>query len=866
MAGCARCGAPVESRDRKKVRARYCGTCRRERQREGQLARWAATRRDKPGERPRRCALPGCAELVPSRRRYCSTAHYHQDRRGQEGVRRGAAVFCNDCGKEIGYLRPSRIRRSRRHRCPDCLADWRRSQPPQPKVPSYGIICGHVVSKPGVLRCQRCERTRKHRGPYQTEAARRVLAVQKTFPASGRKITMREWAHQAEVSVQTLYNVLERLERVGRFGRTKLPAEPASHPGIGTPAGFRWHRTRRETPCLPCRKAERERARRRYHERKAGIAPPPRSSAARCGTISGAVRHRRRREPLCDDCRAVEREYESFRRRRAGMAPRRPAAHGTTSGYNAHRRGYRRRFNTDPLTSLSHKPSRWTGPSGRGPTIKSLVPREKEWLVAFNFLPCDHDQDFLLPPSLREWLPEDHLAWFVADAVASIDLSGFYASYREDGWGRAAFDPQMMVALLLYAYAVGERSSRGIERRCREDVAFRVITGNQLPDHATIARFRARHEGALAEIFTQVLALCAEAGLVSVGLVALDGTKVKANASKSANRSYAAISAEVERMLAEAAAADAEEDELLGDRRGDELPAELASRSSRLARLRAAKARLEADAAEQRAAYEARLAARAALEAERGRPLRGRKPKAPPEAVAPSARANTSDPDSALVHAAEGFVQGYNGQLVATSTQIVIAAELSTDSPDGRLLAPMAEAAERELAAAGVEEKPTVLLADAGYWNVPQIERVEASGTEVLVATDSGSPQRRKERDGRPRKLRDKRMEGAYLAMHRKLATQRGRELLPIEEADRRARLRPDQGRPARRPLHATRLLGLPLGMEADDGDAQPAEALEERTGDGLRHRVRPGTRLYSSHTRRRPTPLLRCMGWSGRR
>jgi transposase len=397
--------------------------------------------------------------------------------------------------------------------------------------------------------------------------------------------------------------------------------------------------------------------------------------------------------------------------------------------------------------------------------------------VGFNFLPCDREQEFLLPPSLREWLPEDHLAWFVTDAVAAIDLSGFYASYREDGWGRAAFDPELMVALLLYAYAVGERSSRGIERRCREDIAFRVIAANQLPDHATIARFRARHERALAEIFTQVLVLCAEAGLVSVGLIALDGTKLKANASKSANRSYAALSAEVEELLREAAAADAEEDELLGDRRGDELPAELASRSSRLARLRAAKAKLEAAAAEQRAAHEARLAERARLEADRGRPLRGRKPKPPPEAVAGSARANTSDPDSALVHARDGFVQGYNGQIVATASQIVIAAELSTDSPDGRLLAPMAEAAERELAAAGVEERPGVLLADAGYWNVPHVERVEATGTEVLVATESGSVQRRKEREGRPRRLRDKRLEGRYLTMRRKLATQRGREL-----------------------------------------------------------------------------------------
>jgi transposase len=142
--------------------------------------------------------------------------------------------------------------------------------------------------------------------------------------------------------------------------------------------------------------------------------------------------------------------------------------------------------------------------------------------VAQNFLPCDRDQELLLPPSLREWLPEDHLAWFVLEAVGELDLDAFYAAYRSDGWGAAAHDPQMMVALLLYAYSIGVRSARGIERRCAEDVAFRVITANQVPDHATIARFRARHEQALSELFSGVLSLCARAGLVKVGIVAVD--------------------------------------------------------------------------------------------------------------------------------------------------------------------------------------------------------------------------------------------------------------------------------------------------------------------------------------------------------
>src|ERR687898_817459 len=135
-----------------------------------------------------------------------------------------------------------------------------------------------------------------------------------------------------------------------------------------------------------------------------------------------------------------------------------------------------------------------------------------------NFLACDREQEQLMPPSLREWLPESHLAWFVLDAVAELELERFYASYLRDGWGRAAHDPAMMLALLLYAYAIGERSSRRIERRCEEDVAFRVICANQAPDHTTIARFRQRHEAALAELFGGVLGLCAKAGIIDVGL------------------------------------------------------------------------------------------------------------------------------------------------------------------------------------------------------------------------------------------------------------------------------------------------------------------------------------------------------------
>ncbi|MBW3591779.1 MAG: transposase, partial [Actinobacteria bacterium] len=193
--------------------------------------------------------------------------------------------------------------------------------------------------------------------------------------------------------------------------------------------------------------------------------------------------------------------------------------------------------------------------------------------MAYNLIACDRDQHFLLPPSINDWLEQDHLARFIVDVVDEMDLSAFYARRREDGWGRAAFDPKVMICLLLYCYSGGERSSRRIERRCKEDVACRFITANHTPDHSTIARFRQSHEQELNGLFTEALRLCAKAGLVMVGLVALDGTKVEANASSWVNRTEDQIDKEVAKILSEAAQADAQEDRALGkDRRGDELP------------------------------------------------------------------------------------------------------------------------------------------------------------------------------------------------------------------------------------------------------------------------------------------------------
>jgi transposase len=367
-----------------------------------------------------------------------------------------------------------------------------------------------------------------------------------------------------------------------------------------------------------------------------------------------------------------------------------------------------------------------------------------------------------MPPDVREWLPEGHFAWFVLDTVAALDLGAFYAAYRDDGRSRPAYEPSMMVALVLYAYARGVRSARAIERACEEDVAYRVIAAQQKPDHATIARFIERHELALGQLFGGVLGLCAQAGLVRSGLVAIDGTKLAANASREKTVDYERIAREI---LEEAKAVDAAEDELYGDKRGDELPPELATGQGRAKWLAEAKRRLdERRASEARpipgprpkrlteakrrleeelwtecranAAYEAARASGVGRNGRRLGPQHQPKPYTPP--ATPQGSINTTDLDSRLVKGARGWFQGYNAQAVANEQQIVIAAEVTVAAPDFGQLEPMLDAAHRELEAAGVQDRPETVLADAGYWHQPQMERIVAAGTQVLIPPDSG--------------------------------------------------------------------------------------------------------------------------------
>src|SRR5918994_106017 len=210
--------------------------------------------------------------------------------------------------------------------------------------------------------------------------------------------------------------------------------------------------------------------------------------------------------------------------------------------------------------------------------------------MAQNFIEGGREQGFLLPPDVREWLPADHLAWFVIDAVAAMDLSAFYAAYRADGHGRAAYEPSLMVALILYAFATRVRSSRAIERHCRQDVAYRVITGNLVPDHATIARFIERHQRALADLFTEVLKLCAKAGLVKPGVVSIDGTRIAGNCGPEVNCCFEQIAGEI---IAKARATDEAEDEEFGQARGDELPEPLRTAEGRRAFLRRAREQMQ---------------------------------------------------------------------------------------------------------------------------------------------------------------------------------------------------------------------------------------------------------------------------------
>jgi transposase len=346
------------------------------------------------------------------------------------------------------------------------------------------------------------------------------------------------------------------------------------------------------------------------------------------------------------------------------------------------------------------------------------------------------DQAYLFPPSPHDWLPQDDLVYFLLDTVATLDLTPIFAHYERELRGQPPFHPRMMVALLLYCYATGTRSSRKIMRRCRVDVACRVIVGEDVPDFRTISDFRKIHLARLETLFVEVLKLCSLAGLAQVGTIARDGTKVKANASRHKAMSYdrmkseeARLKEEIAQLLVEAQVADEAEDLQHGpDRHGDELPDELARRQSRLAKIQAAKKLLE-----ERARIEA-------IEEAARRQAEGKSPPTTPPAEAvpdPKDQINFTDPESRIRKASnQGWDQCGNAQAVTNEPQIILAADVTDQANDVRQAVPMVDQARANLDAAGVNEAIKAALGDAGYYSETNAKDLEQRGIEAYLATE----------------------------------------------------------------------------------------------------------------------------------
>ena len=358
------------------------------------------------------------------------------------------------------------------------------------------------------------------------------------------------------------------------------------------------------------------------------------------------------------------------------------------------------------------------------------------------FRPYDPDQLFLLPPDMKDWLPQGDLVYFLMDVVDKLDLHPIYASYDGSKGGQPPYDPRMMTSLLIYAYCKGVASSRKIERATHEMIPFRVLTADQQPDHDTIADFRKRHLQALAGLFVQVLQLCQKAGLVKLGHVALDGTKVKANASKHKAMSYARMEksaaelrAEVERMLQQAEAVDVEEDALYGKgKRGDELPDELQRKQSRLKKIKEAMAALEAEAKAKADVKREELQQKEKTRTQEGKKPRGPKPKEPDDKPKPKAQRNFTDSDSRIMKdgASKSFEQAYNCQAaVDEKAQVIVAASVTQETNDKQQVKPLIESIKENTGG----KKPKKASADNGYFSENNIAYLQEEEIDEYIAT-----------------------------------------------------------------------------------------------------------------------------------
>jgi transposase len=356
------------------------------------------------------------------------------------------------------------------------------------------------------------------------------------------------------------------------------------------------------------------------------------------------------------------------------------------------------------------------------------------------FRPYNPDQLLLLPPDMTRWLPEGHLVYFIRDVVGQMDLSAIYASYDGSKGGYPGYHPEMMVALLLYGYCVGIPSSRKIEKATHELIPFRVLAADQQPDHDTIAEFRRRHLETLGALFIQVLRLCQKAGLVKLGHVSLDGTKVRANASKHKAMSYARmersvveLEAEVKRLFAEAEATDKVEDGQYGKgQRGDELPEELRFKQGRLSRIKEAKEVLEREARER--AKQEQLEQEKRQERETSGGHRGRPPKAPSEKPQGKTQYNFTDPESRIMKdgATKSFEQSYNCQAAVDShSQVIVATGVSQEANDNEQLKPMVERLKTNLEG----DKPGRMTTDSGYFSEENVAYLTEEQIDGYVAT-----------------------------------------------------------------------------------------------------------------------------------
>jgi transposase len=364
--------------------------------------------------------------------------------------------------------------------------------------------------------------------------------------------------------------------------------------------------------------------------------------------------------------------------------------------------------------------------------------------MAKKFRECAWEQEYLLPPSLDDWLPQGHLARFVGEVCAQLDLTGIFKSYSGDGRGMAAYHPLMMVRLLLYGYATGRRSSRGIERATYEDVAFRYLSVNQHPDHDTIAAFRQRHLAALEGLFAQVLGLCGRAGLNKIGVVAIDGTKIMASANPQQTVRYNELDSAERRLarwlLEEAERIDAEEDARYGkgNHPGD-LPPELATAEQRLKKLREAKAQLEQEARERAEAADKERQASGGKHKNQAAKKRYQRAHTAIDKANP--QYNWTDPDSKIMRdvATGGWVQAYNAQAAVNESQVIVAAEISSAPVDRAQLVPMAHAVHQALG-----QMPEALLADAGYFSTEAFADPLIEQCHVLIRPDGGGPKSRR--------------------------------------------------------------------------------------------------------------------------